>query len=94
MGKRGEKKPEQNCVVPLEEGVLIEAHLKALWEFPSQFSCRTQGFHCRWVDSICDWEMKIPQVMKGEQRNKQKLCALESIHPFAESLLICQMDII
>ena len=81
-------------MVPLEEGVLIEAHLKALWEFPSQFSCRTQGFHCRWVDSICDWEMKIPQVMKGEQRNKQKLCALESIHPFAESLLICQMDII
>ena len=31
-GKRGEKKPEQNCVVPLEEGILIEAHLKAVWE--------------------------------------------------------------
>ena len=33
-GKRGEKKPEQNCVVPLEEEILIEAHLKAVWEIP------------------------------------------------------------
>ena len=44
--ERGEKKPEQNCVVPLEEEILIEAHLKAVWEIPLQFSDRTQSFHC------------------------------------------------
>ena len=33
-GKRGEKKPEYNCVVPFEEGILIEAHFKAVWEIP------------------------------------------------------------
>ena len=33
-GKREEKKSEQKCVVPLEEGILIEAHLKAVWEIP------------------------------------------------------------
>lgn len=33
-GKREEKKPEQNCVGSLEEGILTEAHLKVVWEIP------------------------------------------------------------
>ena len=35
-----------------------------------------------YLDSISDWE--IPQAMQGDQKNKQKLCDLESVHPFAE----------
>ena len=35
-----------------------------------------------YFDSISDWE--IPQAMQGDQKNKQKLCDLESVHPFAE----------
>ena len=33
-GKREEKKPEQNCVVPLEETIIIEAPLNVVWEIP------------------------------------------------------------
>ena len=33
-GKREEKKPEQKCVGPLEERILIEAPLKVVWEIP------------------------------------------------------------
>ena len=35
-----------------------------------------------YLDSISDWE--IPQAMQGGPKNKQKLCNLETIHPFAE----------
>ena len=35
-----------------------------------------------YLNSICDWE--IPQAIQGDQKNKQKLCDLETIHPFTE----------
>ena len=88
-GKREEKKPEQNCVGPLEERMLTEAPLKLCGKFHDSSVVGLRASTAGGVDSICDWETKNPQGKQGEQTNKQKLCDLESIHPFGESFLIC-----
>ena len=45
-----------------------------------------------WIQSVIG-KLKSQEAGKGnKQTNQQKLCDLESIHPFAESLLICSVQ--
>ena len=70
-----------------------EYSLRLTWKLCGKFSGRTQSFHCR-GHGFNLWLGNENPTRHARGTNKQKLCDLESIHPFAESLLICQTGVI